>query len=150
MRKRSNRWLVLVLATAACGGAEVARTPASQSPGPALVLERFLRAANANDLETMTELFGTRDRTIAELDGRTQAEQRMYVLASLLRHDDWTLQGQRTVPGQIADATDLMVEVRQGQQTTVVPIRVVRRKDGGWIIQQIDVEPLTTARRRFR
>jgi hypothetical protein len=142
--------LLVVLAAVACAGSQGVRTPASESPGPALLVERFLRAANANDLDTMTQLFGSRDRTIVQLEGRTQGEQRMYVLASLLRHDDWALQGQRTVPGELLDATDLLVELRQGPRSTVVPFKVVRRKDGGWIIERIDVTPLTSDARRPR
>ncbi|MFW5947532.1 MAG: hypothetical protein ACOCUW_03480 [Gemmatimonadota bacterium] len=146
MQMRNSLFLIFVLALAtACGGGNPEpATPASQAPGPALVVERFLQAANANDLGTMTDLFGTRDRTIAELDGRQQAEERMYVLASLLRHEDWEIQGQRTVPGRTLDATELMVRLQKENSAPVVPFLVVRRSDGGWIIERIDVEPLTT------
>ena len=120
------------------------RTPASQSPGPALALERFLRAANANDLETMTELFGTTDRTIVELEGQTRAQQRMMVLASLLRHDDWSIQAQRSVPGRIIDATELLVELQRGERVVDVPFLVVRTDDGGWVVERIELEPLTS------
>ena len=144
MRIRYRDVLVLVLLAAACGGApERSRTPASESPGPALVVERFLRAANANDLATMTRLFGSHRQTIVELEGQTRAEERMYVLASLLRHDDWSIQGQNRVPGRLMDATELRVRLRQGDEGIVVPFLVVRRRDGGWIIERIDLQPLT-------
>jgi hypothetical protein len=142
-----KRWTatVLLAITTACGGAQTGQ-PASTSPGPALAVERFLQAVNVNDLETMTELFGTSDRTIAELDGRAKAEQRMYVLASLLRHDDFAFRGQRMVPGRMSDATELLVELTQDGRTVVVPHLVVRRSDGGWIIENIDVTPITSRR----
>lgn len=150
MRIRYRRYVVgaLMVVLTACAGAE--RSPqarASQSPGPALMVERFLRAANANDLETMTQLFGTTDRTIVQLEGQQQAEERMYVLASLLRHDDWSIQGQQTVPGRMVNATELMVRLKKGDVEPVVPFLVVRRSDGGWIIERIDVEAITGARR---
>jgi hypothetical protein len=135
----------LVLAVAGCGGGG-GGLPAAQDPGPSLVVERFLQAANANDLETMTALFGTRDQTIVELDSKQKAERRMYVLATLLRHDDYTIRGQRAVPGRIRDATELLVELQQGEDRVMVPHLVVRRDNGGWIIERIDVEPLTRAR----
>lgn len=145
MKKTVYVLLGLFLAATACSSRQQGGgTPASESPGPALLVERFLQAANANDLETMSQLFGTRDRTIVQLDGQTQAEERMYVLASLLRHDDWSIQGQRTVPGRMMDATELLVEIRRGDARAVTPILVVRRSRGGWIIERIDVEPLTT------
>jgi hypothetical protein len=131
---------------AACGGPrmQAGRTPASESPGPALTVERFLGAANANDLGTMTQLFGTTDRNIVELEGQTRAEQRMYILASLLRHDDWSIVGQQTVPGRMIDATDLLVEITRADQSVTVPFLVVRTEEGGWIIERIEVEPLTS------
>lgn len=144
--KRCHILFPILFLVAACGGRGGASpTPAARSPGPALVVERFLAAANANELETMTQLFGTADRTIVELEGRTRAEQRMYVLASLLRHNDWTIRGQRTVPGRMLDATELLVELQKPERTVVVPLLVVRRDGGGWIIEQIDVEELTQA-----
>ncbi len=131
---------------AACGGGqqEGPRTPASESPGPALTVERFLRAANANDLGVMTELFGTERQTIAQREGQTQAERRVYVLASLLRHDDWSIVGQQTVPGRMMDATDLLVRLSRGGESVTVPFLVVRTRQGGWRIERIEVEPLTT------
>lgn len=141
---------VLLAFAAGCGGGGGGGggtgQPAALAPGPALTVERFLQAANVNDLETMTELFGTRDRTIVELDGRSKAEQRMYVLASVLRHDDFAFRGQRAVPGRMNDATELLVELTRADRTAVVPHLVVRRSDGGWIIENIDVTPITNRR----
>ena len=135
--------LLAAVLLAGCGSGGAQAPPAAASPGPVLVVERFLQAANANDLETMAELFGTRERTIVELEGRSMAEQRMHVLASLLRHDDFVVRGQENVPGRIQDATRLMVELEQDGGRVVVPHLVVRTTDGGWIIEKIDVERLT-------
>jgi hypothetical protein len=134
--------LVSVVVLAACGGRDA--VPAMDSPGPALVVERFLQAANMNDLQTMTQLFGRSNRTIDQLESRERAETRMQVLASLLRHEDYTIQGQRAVPGRINDATELLVELKFPDRTVVVPHLVVRRRSGGWIIERIDIEVLTT------
>ena len=146
MRTTERRWLaVLLLVTAAaCGGTAEVQTPASQSPGPALVVERFLRAANANDLETMTGLFGTREQTIREREGTTRSQQRMYVLASVLRHEDWSVVGQEKVPGRLEEATELLVRIETPERTATVPFLVVRKKGGGWIIERIGIEPLTS------
>lgn len=142
-----KRWMAMsvLLLAAGCGGGESTEL-ASLSPGPALVAERFLQAANVNDLGTMTELFGTKDRTIVQLDGRAQAEQRMYLLASVLRHNDFSVRGQRAVPGRMMEATELMVELDQDGRSVVVPFLVVRRSSGGWIIENIDVTPITNRR----
>ncbi len=132
--------LVPVLMLAACGSRDV--VPAMDSTGPALVVERFLQAANTNDLHAMTQLFGTSRGTIDQLEPRERAEKRMQVLASVLRHDDYTIQGQRAVPGRLQDATDMLVELQIGDRKVVVPHLVVRRRDG-WIIERIEIEALT-------
>ena len=145
MKRSRGALAALLLTLAACGaGTEEPRLPvASAGPGPMLVVERFLQAANATDLETMTQLFGTAEATIEELDGQQLAEQRMYLLAQLLQHQDFTVQGQRTVPGRSREATELLVRLTREGETVVVPHRVVRRAGGGWIIEFIDVTPLT-------
>lgn len=131
----------LMVVLAACGGRD--QVPAMESPGPALVLERFLHAANMNDLYTMTQLFGTAGKTIDQIESRERAERRMQVLASLLRHEDYVVRGQRAVPGRLRDATELMVEMQLQDRTVMVPHLVVRRSGGGWIIERIDIEPIT-------
>lgn len=147
---RALMGVLAILTASACGGgsasssAEPFRTPASQSQEPTLVVERFLRAANANDLETMTQLFGTARQTIVEREGVNRAQRRMYVLASILRHRDYSIQGQETVPGRIMDAIELKVRIETEDRTAVVPFLVVRRNDGGFIIEQIGIESLTS------
>lgn len=146
--KRTLPSVVIALLAAACGGGGAAAPgPAPAGPAPQLVVERFLQAANVNDLPTMTTLFGTADKTIDKLEPLAVAQRRMYVLASLLRHDDFAIQGQRVVPGRMEDATEVLVMIRQGKKQTLVPHLVVRRNDGGWIIERIDVERLTSGAR---
>jgi hypothetical protein len=134
--------VVLLAVLAACGVRDT--MPAMDSPGPALVVERFLQAANQNDLRTMAQLFGDSRRSFDQMHSAERAERQMQVLASLLRHEDYSIQGQRIVPGRINDATELLVEIKTAEQTVVVPHLVVRRRSGGWIIEQIEVERLTT------
>lgn len=135
---------VLVLASVLAGCVTTTQEElAANSPGPALVVERFLQAANANDLDTMMELFGTRDRTIDQLDGRRQAEQRMHVLATLLHHDDYSIRRQYAVPGRSREAATVDVQLVRGDRSVVVPHIVVRKRSGGWIIENIEVEQLT-------
>jgi hypothetical protein len=118
-------------------------SPAMDSAGPGLVVERFLQAANTNDLFTMTQLFGTARQTIDQIESRERAERRMQVLASLLRHDDYNVVGQRAVPGRLNDATELLIELTTTERSVVVPHLVVRRRDGSWIIERIDIEAIT-------
>lgn len=137
--------LLLVVVPVACGGGQAEQAPASApgSPGPALTVERFLQAVNANDLDTMMQLFGTADRSILQRDGQSRAERHMHVLATLLHHDDYAIVSQQGAPGRMRDAAELQVELRREGRTVVVPHLVVRKKSGGWIIEKIDIEKLT-------
>lgn len=137
--------VLLPVLVMACGGGRQASQPsgiAANEPGPSLIVERFLQAANSNDLTTMVTLFGTADRRIDQLESTGSAQRRMYALASMLRHDDFQIQGQEIVPGRMADAVEVRVRIRRGDRVTVVPHLVVRRKGGGWIIERIDTEAL--------
>lgn len=137
--------LLLAAGAAACGGGQVDPGPASSpgSPGPALTVERFLQAVNANDLNTMMQLFGTADQTILERDGQSRAERHMHVLATLLHHDDYAILSQSGAPGRMRNAAELQVELRRDGRSVVVPHLVVRKESGGWIIEKIDIEKLT-------
>lgn len=145
--KAGFAFLTPTLLLLACGGggpAPSAATPAEvDGPGPQLVVERFLQAANANDWVVMGQLFGTPAQTITERDGATRAERHMQLLSSLLRHDDFIFRGRQPVPGR-TDATNLFVEIVRKDTRVNVPFLVVWRPQGGWIIQEIKkIEELT-------
>ncbi len=127
------------------------------APGiaPQLAIEQFLRAANcvsnpscatkAQDIETMGRLFGTRDGSVLTRDARSDVEQRMYALASLMASDDYRVEGQNIVPGRMGEAVQLLVRLRQAGREVSVPITMVRAKGGTWLVEQIDTKALTTA-----
>lgn len=145
--KAGLTFLTLAVLLLACGGggrAPSAVSPAEvDGPGPQLVVERFLQAANANDWVVMGQLFGTPAQTITERDGATRAERHMQILSSLLRHDDFIFRGRQPVPGR-TDATNLFVEIVRKDTRVNVPFLVVWRPQGGWIIQEIKkIEELT-------
>lgn len=135
-----------LLLAAGCGGGRPAPAPSDASAGglaPALVVERFLQAANHKDLATMARLFGTRDGPVAERDPQSEVEQRMYTLASILRHDDYALEGERLVPGRTGEAIQIVVRMRFGNRQVPVPFTLVRTARRGWLVEQIDVEAIT-------
>ncbi|MGH7475539.1 MAG: hypothetical protein ACRELD_04565 [Longimicrobiales bacterium] len=137
----------LVLITGCATRAEPAPTLATGDSvtrmAPTLTLERFLRAANSNDLQTMGELFGTQDGSIRRLDSPEDVERRMYALASVLRHDDYELVGDRIVPGRLGRAVELDVRMVMNDRAYVVPFTMVRVSDDLWLVEQIDVAVLT-------
>jgi hypothetical protein len=143
--------LLAVLVFGACGGNPENAAP---SVAPQLIVEQFLRAVNGVfeqsdaqrnvSLETMGRLFGTRDGPIIGRDPRKEVEQRMYALASILRHDDYNIQEQQIVPGRREDAIRLLVRMKFGERQVPVPYTMVRTARSSWLIEQIDVEPITS------
>ena len=148
MLRRTALALMLTMAAAACS-----TTPAAAPSGPgssvapALVVEQFLRAANANDLDTMARLFGTIDGPITQRDTQKQVDDRMFALASIMRHQDYSLEGEQIVPGRRDVATQLLVRmVLPDGRATVVPFTLVYSAGRSWLIEQIAVERITNLR----
>lgn len=132
--------LMLPLLLAACGGTSTARGPGSgpgDGPAPQLTVERFLDSVSRNDWSAMAELFGTPEENISQRDGPERAERHMQVLASLLRHQDFTVEGQRSVPGR-PEAVSILVRINRDDEWFAVPFTVVPRNAGGWIIELIE------------
>lgn len=128
---------------------------------PSLTIERFLRSANEiarssetdgagaverlqHELDVMTRLFGTREGPIRDLYPRAEVEQRMFALATILRHEQYAIGGTRLVPGRIGEAIEITVRMDTREGTVPVPFVVVRGTDGRWRIEQIAVERLTS------
>jgi len=149
---------MLALALLACGGPAEAPAPGL---APALTIERFLQAANAvsqmraqgsnaqrmaQEVETMARLFGTEQGPIIDLYPRSEVDQRMLILADLLRHTDYRLGAERAVPGRGGNAIEVLVEMTTAARPRQVrvPFIVVRRGDV-WLIERIDLEPITTS-----
>ena len=127
---------------AACGGGGPAPGIAADSPGASLVVERYLQAVNQHDLRVMSELFGTAEGNMRELESVRYAEELAHIHSSLLRHDEFRILRQQVVPGRMHEAADVLVELRRGERQYVVPFRVVRRNRpaGSWIIEKIELD----------
>jgi hypothetical protein len=146
IRKRSYRWLGGALAlvlVAGCAGS-VPRTESTLAP--AMVLERFLRAANSNDLDAMGDLFGTKDGPWAPTVSRKDADDRLFTLASVLRHTDYQILGEQIVPGRRDEATQLVVRLTMGENRYDVPFTLVQSSRHGWLVENVPVELLTNRR----
>jgi hypothetical protein len=139
-----------LLSAPAAVAAQSVQPAASRGGQPAvaasLVIEQFLRAVNANDLDTMARLFGTRNGAVFDRDPRAANEQRMFALASILRHEDYRIEGNEIVPGRSDEATRVKVRMTIKQQSFAVPFTLVQSKRGPWLIEEIGIEPITSRR----
>lgn len=138
--------LCCLLLAAGCVSQTVSRQEQAAGPdavAPTLVVERFLQAVNARDVTTLGRLFGTADGPISARDDRAQVEQRMFALASLLQHEDYSILGDQMVPGRSGAAIDIMTTLRKGERTVAVPFTLVRSGDGAWLVEKIETGELS-------
>lgn len=151
MRARTGSRLAAAVAlsmgAAACasgggGGASPTIEDAYGALSAESAVGQFLDAAKRNDYGLMARLFGTTDGPAIERMGRVEVEQRMFVLASILRHQSYSLR-----PMGVAEAEGKrrviaeMVGTRNGDAT--VPF-VAASNQGRWFVEQIMTDDLTS------
>jgi len=145
-QQRAVPALIAVFFAAACGsGLPEPENPMPQNPEVAtqLVIEQFLRAVNSNDLDTMARLFGTVDGSVLNRDARADVDQQMFALASILRHESFTIRRFEVVPGRRDEAIRAIVNMRIGGKNADVPYTLVWSNNRTWMIEQIGIEAIT-------
>ena len=91
---------------------------------PTMVVEAFLRAANSKDLDTMSQLFGTKEGPFNRKGTRQEIDDKMFVMASALKHQDYRITGSEIVPGRRDDQTKVILQVTQMQgRPSAQPVR---------------------------
>lgn len=135
--------LTLALSTTACVKQQVS---AVSNVGSSLVVEQFMRAANAKDLDAMARLFGTKDGSVFGRWPKDEIEKRMFVISTELKHEDFSVTAEQIVPGRGADATKLTVKLRKDGRDYNVPFTLVRYKNESWLVEQIGIDVITSPR----
>jgi hypothetical protein len=132
----------------ACASQSAPASSAARAPqavvAPTMTIERFLRAVNQNDIDTMARLFGTREGPIQLTWGRKEIDDRMVLLASVLRHSDYAIGSEEMVPGRRNEATQFTVNIVLRDRTVQVPFTLVRSiREPEWLIENIGIDRLT-------
>ena len=133
---------VLLAAAAACGGRTGSTGGVRPAGAPAQVVEQFMRLVAAKDYARMGAVFGTREGPIASRDPQQQVERRMYAIAEILKNTRFVIRGEQAIPGR-SDAEQITVQLTQEDRTVDVPFVVVRTTEGGWLVEQVDLEAVT-------
>lgn len=153
-----------VVGLSACA-TQVVQPQRDMAVGPALSVESFLQAANAQDLDRMARLFGTADGPIGDTGStfgcmfkrmgswiglgdrctnRQDVELRMNAIAMMLQHDDYRLGNDQRVAGRANPTTQIPVSLTRGaRQFDGVPFVVVQAGGGSWLIEEIGLEAVT-------
>lgn len=137
--------VAIALLTAACAGRVPRPAWAPGAPASTAAVERFLQLVGENDYLGMGWVFGTENGPVIEEWPAAEVEQRMYGLATVLRHDSYVVGPAEPVPGRVGRAERMNVVVHSGERRFQVPF-VVARGDGRWYVELVDVEAITNIR----
>lgn len=164
-----RHWIVLLAlgAITACSSSQARVNPATALE-PQLSVERFLQAANVRDLDAMGRLFGTADGAYGDTGStfgcafkkigswfggescrtRQEVELRMDAIASILRHQDYTVTQQQMVAGRMHPTSRVLVDMVMDAERIVraVPFVVVHGLGGQWYVQEIDLQRVMSGR----
>ncbi|HEX6368364.1 MAG TPA: hypothetical protein VF006_05495 [Longimicrobium sp.] len=144
--------LAVLVALAACGGSggRSSGGPAPAGVGaamaPAAAVEQFMGFAAQQRYTEMGYVFGTSRGPLAEQQAPARVNRRMQAIASVLRHDTFSMTGVVPVPER-PDARQVTVQLRRGQRTMTVPFTVVQGPGGRWLVEVVDLEAAMNVRR---
>lgn len=139
-----------LLAVAVIAGCRPQTGPSAGSPGGAdarAALDGFMAAVNAQDLQGMTNFWGSKDGSVRETNAipRAEMEQRELIMICYLKHDSFRVLTE--APGQNDDRV-LAVEVVNGGLTRTTNFQTVLGPHNRWYVRNVDLEPLTEFCRR--
>jgi len=146
--------LMVLVASAACGGSGGGRGAGGPAPAgvsaamaPAAAVEQFMGFAAQQRYTEMGYVFGTARGPLAQQQSPDRVIRRMQAIATVLRHDTYAMTGVVPVAGR-ADARQVTVQLRQGQNTVNVPFTVVQGPGGRWLVEIVDLEAAMASGRR--
>jgi hypothetical protein len=153
---------LLALALLSAASCTHQSAPSEVAPVAAqLSVERFLQAANDNDVDAMGRLFGTHDGPVMDTGGtfgcffkkigswfggtactkKTDVEIRMETIASIIKHDDYQIVSEEPVPGRTTPARRVLVNLTiDGDKIPEAPFIVVQTTQGSWLVEQVPLE----------
>lgn len=145
--------LVVPFVFAACSSSGGGRRPSSgaQQAGagamaPASAVEQFIGLAAQQRYTEMGYVFGTARGPLAEQQAPQRVTRRMQALASVLRHDTYSMTGVQPVANR-PEARLVTVQLRQGRRVVDVPFTVVQGPGGRWLVEVVDIEAAMRTRR---
>lgn len=124
-----------------CTTTTTTNVPSQSGRGdPALTLQHFMEAVNADDLNTMGELWGTRDGKASDRMAGTELQQRLTVMQIYLSHESFEVLPPD--PGQTVGAPQgeahFRVRLLRKNCKPEVPVTLVPYRTG-WLVKSIDL-----------
>jgi hypothetical protein len=133
-----RRLTLLLVLTAACRSVPVGSGPAGADSQTAAV-ERFLKAARANDIRALSDVWGDESGPSRNKLATQELERRELIMVCLLQHDQSRISSpSRTEGGRFA----LAVELNQGTLTATSKFTVAKGPSDRWYVQDFETVPL--------
>ncbi len=104
-------------------------------------VEGFLRAVKAQDLQTMSGIWGTTKGAAREQMKRDDLEKRLIIMQCTLTHDTWAFSEDRPRL-QTGGRQEFQVELSQAQRRAKTSILTVVGPGNRWFVEDINLLPL--------
>jgi hypothetical protein len=122
-------------------GAACSQPVATVAPsgGPATVAAAFMQAVADSNLRQMGELWGTSRGPAASTNTPQNWGQRVAVMYAYLKGGTARIVSEGDPAVSRGDRRDVLVELTRGACVKTVPFTMVRTRDGGWLVNAIDL-----------
>lgn len=126
-----------------------AATPSVRADAPDAVgavtgkaaVEGFLKAVKAQDLQTMSAVWGTTKGAARDQMKREDLEKRLIIMQCTLTHDRWAFLEDRPRL-QTGGRQEFQIELFQAQRSAKTSILTVTGPGGRWFVEDINLLPL--------
>jgi hypothetical protein len=125
-------------------------TPSTSTPSGAVgvtggattteAIAGFMAAAKAEDLQAVGRFWGDPDGLTRDKWPRSEFEMRAFYIVKCLRHDRYAVLNEGNAAGGRRVAVVQLVKGVLNKQTN---FKLVRGKDGRWLVENVELEPLT-------
>ena len=148
MRRLPIAFLLLATLVGACrrpvqvGSPPPAATTVPAGAGgatPREALQKFMTSAKVQDLDAMSNVWGTSQGPIRSTTSRQEWEQREVILMGCLKHDSYRVVSESPAAG---GERVMVVELRFRDLTRSTNFYAVPGPEQRWFIRQFDIEPL--------
>ncbi|WP_411280825.1 hypothetical protein [Gemmatimonas sp.] len=106
-----------------------------------VAVEGFLRAVKAQDLQTMSAIWGTVKGAARDQMKREDLEKRLIIMQCTLTHDRWVFLEDRPRL-QTGGRQEFQIELTQGPRSAKTSIVTVSGPGGRWFVEDINLLPL--------
>jgi len=132
-----------VLIVSACATRDGGPVFAIGGDTPSVAVERFLQLSADEEYRQMGYVFGTARGPVIHRDAPGDVEQRMYGIALVLEHSEFSILRESAVPGRGGEAIRVDARILQRGEPIVVPFVTVRGPGGRWLVENVRLEAVT-------